>query len=989
MKASLRSALIALTAFHGHSGMHVNGTELVEGLAMLKSKYSRSVALVALLASTSISPLAAQETPAIGEAVTTDGTMAPNAGIEQINQALEALTAELMQSLSPTGTYAVKSANDTTSGVPEDLLTQMTSSLQSSLMLASDFQITLIDQAQLQAAWSNAVEFNGADFEKLVENANFDALIVLNTRATADGIEMSLQAIGATGENSGQVIASTKSKYDRLDWSQVSGVDVLGVEDKLDKVYSQLAELTQSQGLVTAPTSFADFYHNALIQEGRGDLEGAVKSLEGAINLGLPLLEPVQKILDLYTALYGEDKARQLLLEKIRPSASPKLLDAIDLLSGKNPRTYIAEILSGENEFSPFLSLWNRLISSDPRSTLSIRKAQRKVQERISEEFSSGEYQRYFIDKSTAASDGRSLKQMLDSTSNYDMMTDRYLTSASGYFRKVPPSSEPILSDVSIFDHIDESKEISLCMTFADGRIACEDLRQLPHNNYSKDTGFFSTSGGKEIEWTRGATCVESIRYTDFDGISVVVKPTIKQEDRDEYRLPDAQFDEVVNCAGSFYRGSLRTTEISVPSEDSEDSGGDISKFTGPKVNLLQNSKCLPDQNQIFSATEPLGANYYPDPMTDNPLGRFEGGQILERADSTTYFSSGPSDDGCADFCKAEKDGSRDVRDRITECIKKDAYWLKVKVPSSDPAYVKFRDIDVAIGSLLGVKLMPINDQAIVEEVVSDPALSSGLAAGDVIKSISGRLVSTSNDVRKAMAWHSPGETVVIDVQRGENTIRIEFAAVSARTLDPAPVQDVPFQSDSHAEARKITLEFGSKYTAKQRANLQEVLANFGLYGGAYDGDWGPATERALVKFFDIVHESGISYTLSSPNDFVALVNGMMAPEYAELFKAAKTSTTSTPPNLDGTYDSKGNCELATNGTSESGITIKGDAVFFYESVCGITNRTPQSDGSQALDLSCSGEGEAWTFKMTVSKLSGGGIATVTDGGTLTYDQCR
>ena len=222
--------------------MHVNGRELVEGLVMLKSNYYTGAALIALLASTSIPPVLAQESPVTEEALSTEGTVASASGMEQINQALEALTAELMQSLSPTGTYAVKSANDTTSGVPEDLLTQMTSSLQSSLMLASDFQITLIDQAQLQAAWSNAVEFNGADFEKLVENANFDALIVLHTRATPKGIDMSLQAIGATGENSGLVIASSKTASIGIDWNSMAGVDVGGIDQKIEELDAKISE---------------------------------------------------------------------------------------------------------------------------------------------------------------------------------------------------------------------------------------------------------------------------------------------------------------------------------------------------------------------------------------------------------------------------------------------------------------------------------------------------------------------------------------------------------------------------------------------------------------------------------------------------------------------------------------------------------------------------------------------------------------------------
>lgn len=185
----------ALTAFVGHSGMPVNGTEQVKGAVMLKPKHYASAALIALLASTAIPPATAQESAATGAAVATDGSMAPTAGMELINQALGVLAANLLTSLPPTGTYAIKNVNDTGSGVPEDLLAQINSSLQSSLMVASDFQINLIDQGQQSAAWANAVEFNGADFEEIVSQSAFSALIIVNSRATQTGLELSLQAV--------------------------------------------------------------------------------------------------------------------------------------------------------------------------------------------------------------------------------------------------------------------------------------------------------------------------------------------------------------------------------------------------------------------------------------------------------------------------------------------------------------------------------------------------------------------------------------------------------------------------------------------------------------------------------------------------------------------------------------------------------------------------------------------------------------------------
>lgn len=350
----------ALTAFLGHSRIPVNGTKFVEGLVMLKSKHYTSAALIALLASISMPSVKAQEAPATGAAVSTDGSMTSNAGMEQINQALEALTAELMTSLPPMGTYAVKSANDTTSGVPEDLLTQMTSSLQSSLMLASDFQMNLIDQAQLNAAWSNAIEFNGADFEKLVENTNFDALIVMNTRATTNGIELSLQAIGATEANSGQVISSSKVLSLKLDWKQLEGVDVAGVNSELALLRYEIEELKKAGRQVSQPQTFAEFYSNAELQNESGNTDAAINSYIKAIELQGKYYDVLAKVLNVAIVRYGVENARSLYVKRLEGKIPAEMKPFAELtLSSEYPLFDSCDLDNVETEhdckIGPFL----------------------------------------------------------------------------------------------------------------------------------------------------------------------------------------------------------------------------------------------------------------------------------------------------------------------------------------------------------------------------------------------------------------------------------------------------------------------------------------------------------------------------------------------------------------------------------------------------------------------------------------------------------
>ena len=117
-------------------------TEVGEVMLKFLSKAAPAIALAALCLA---HPIHAQDTVTAQLDATTPSS---SSGIEDINKALEALSQELLLSLPPAGTYAIKNVHDATSGVPEALLTQISSSLSSSLMVASNFEMNLIDQSQ-------------------------------------------------------------------------------------------------------------------------------------------------------------------------------------------------------------------------------------------------------------------------------------------------------------------------------------------------------------------------------------------------------------------------------------------------------------------------------------------------------------------------------------------------------------------------------------------------------------------------------------------------------------------------------------------------------------------------------------------------------------------------------------------------------------------------------------------------------------------------
>lgn len=314
---------------------------------MLKflSKAAPAIALAALCLG---HPVYAQDTVTAPLDATT-----PSSGseIEDINKALEALSQELLLSLPPAGTYAIKSANDTTSGVPEDLLTQITSSLQSSIMIASDFQITIIDQAQLQEAWAGAVEFNGADFENLVANANFEALIVIHTRATETSVELSLQAVGATSENAGQTIASTSIKSINLDWKKLSGIDIEGIDETIEEIKAKLSALEDEGKVIESPSNWLEFYSNSKRYAEDRNIDAALNSLENAL-LGKPeFFDPAFDFAKLVRAKYGTSNATKFVQKRIAGKIRPDHETVIMMLLGEAEISY-PDIVGPDGKFS-------------------------------------------------------------------------------------------------------------------------------------------------------------------------------------------------------------------------------------------------------------------------------------------------------------------------------------------------------------------------------------------------------------------------------------------------------------------------------------------------------------------------------------------------------------------------------------------------------------------------------------------------------------
>jgi hypothetical protein len=420
-------------------------TEVGEVMLKFLSKAVPAIALAALCLG---HPVHAQDTVTAPLEATTPSS---SSGIEDINKALEALSQELLLSLPPAGTYAIKNVDDATSGVPEALLTQISSSLSSSLMVASNFEMNLIDQSQQNSAWANAVEFNGADFEAMVAASDFSAMIVLKTRANNTGIEISLQAIGATAADAGQVLASTQVKMVPLNWAEFASADLTDkTAKKIEDIQAQLEQLKSSNEPIQDATEFAEFLHNAELYKASGDVENTISNLESAIKLDPTFVDIVTDLTQFLVQKYGSENAKKYLEKRLQTYLSDGMFKYALLVIDPNfDDGVFAYLMDDETVFPPLAAKWlwgagkQAMVQRDASSPkydvdfVLLRSARLVIRS-----FQSGEFQTHFLNKLRAAEianldEAKALETNLNRL-EYSLFTTEYQRGSGSSYYDVP-----------------------------------------------------------------------------------------------------------------------------------------------------------------------------------------------------------------------------------------------------------------------------------------------------------------------------------------------------------------------------------------------------------------------------------------------------------------------------------------------------------------------------------------------------------------------
>ena len=284
-----------------------------------------------------------------------------NAAADEVTDIVNDVAVKLVQQLPMDKKIALKSLSPDETGLPEDFLRKLTSDLEVALLMASEFEINLINRAAMEDVWQETIEFNNADFGELFNSANADIMLLMSPRAISSGVEVSITAYALTGANVGKTLASSGSILLPINLKTDLGIDVTDLNKQMMQVLEEIQKVGETGGLISSPNTYAEFYHNARLLQQRGEVDQAIRNYEQALSEGYLFIDPLLDLLILSNSRYGK-KGTQLYFEKkVKPIIPNKLVEFAELYLNN---IHISDIyslsdISEQNDlFLPNLLLW-------------------------------------------------------------------------------------------------------------------------------------------------------------------------------------------------------------------------------------------------------------------------------------------------------------------------------------------------------------------------------------------------------------------------------------------------------------------------------------------------------------------------------------------------------------------------------------------------------------------------------------------------------
>jgi len=325
-------------------------------------------------------------------------TYVPPSCADEVKPVYNELAQKLIKDLPRDKKMSLKSLTPEESGLPADFLLSLISNLEESLLDISDFEINLTNRLSIESAWEEAIEFNNANFDEIRRDAQSDILLMVTPRAIADGIEVSITAYALYEENSGKVLASTGTKLLPVDLKSVLGINVTNLNDQMALVAKEIKQISKSGGIISEPITYAEYYHNAKIYGQRGETDLAMRSLEQTIYSDVLFVDPIEDLLSLAIARYGQAGAKLYFEKKIQLHLPRELQLYGGLYVGSNLLDAAELIISKKNIFSPYKSLFMRRHQGPYGVDEVFVKALKNANKHIAEDYKSGTFQSYYLD---------------------------------------------------------------------------------------------------------------------------------------------------------------------------------------------------------------------------------------------------------------------------------------------------------------------------------------------------------------------------------------------------------------------------------------------------------------------------------------------------------------------------------------------------------------------------------------------------------------
>lgn len=201
------------------------------------------------------------------------------------------------------------------------------------------------------------------------------------------------------------VVAIRRSTDVIQDTTAAVKADTSALRASVDAIAASFAAIAKDGGLIAAPDTPAEHYHNARLYELKGDFASARRAYNAFLAAGLEVIDPWLRYLVMAKAQDGLEGARESVTYFAQTNATTSYAVARALLRDRDARIAELERLAQQHpEFGPLPYLLSREFSEEKLGQQDIqdKRAEKQWLERFRQLRDQGAFLRYVLDKNDA-----------------------------------------------------------------------------------------------------------------------------------------------------------------------------------------------------------------------------------------------------------------------------------------------------------------------------------------------------------------------------------------------------------------------------------------------------------------------------------------------------------------------------------------------------------------------------------------------------------